>query len=169
MMNSPRWTDPDLTLQANVGEINGEALGRAEAVLEGLLQVSFTPNRDVVCCLQLTPLGSIGFPSVDSPRTGPESTSPLFICWLQDRVHRAKWFGAHVTEPVGGPDPTPLNPEMDWREFVQTVSSTPGSLQGQYRAGGRAHTPSRVAPPVGRNQLPQGSSAYSPIELVVGL
>ena len=27
--------------------------------------------------------------------------------------------------------------------------------------GGRVHTPSRVAPPVGRHQLPQGSSTYS--------
>jgi hypothetical protein len=93
MMNSPRWTDPDLALQANVGEISAEALGRAEAVLEGL---------------------------------------------LQDRVHRAKWFGAHVTEPVGGPDPAPLNPEMDWREFVQTVSSL--ILR-------RSHRPSEAAAP----------------------
>ena len=31
---------------------------------------------------------------------------------------------------------------------------------GEYRAGGRVHAPSRVAPPVGRHQLPQGSSTY---------
>jgi len=44
-----------------------------------------------------------------------------------------------------------------------THTTTPGSLQGEYRAGGRAHTPSRVAPPVGRHQLnpPQGSSTFS--------
>jgi len=35
---------------------------------------------------------------------------------------------------------------------------TPGSLQGECRAGERVQTPSRVAPPVGRHQLPQGSS-----------
>ena len=36
-----------------------------------------------------------------------------------------------------------------------THTTTPGSLQGEYRAGGRVHTytPSRVAPPVGRHQL----------------
>ena len=34
------------------------------------------------------------------------------------------------------------------------------SLQGEYRAGGRVHTPSRVAPPVNRYELPQGSSTY---------
>ena len=33
-----------------------------------------------------------------------------------------------------------------------------GSLQGEYRAGGRAHTPSQAAPPVGRHLLPPGSS-----------
>jgi len=32
-------------------------------------------------------------------------------------------------------------------------TSTPGSLQGEYRAGGRAHTPSQAAPPVERHQL----------------
>ena len=31
-----------------------------------------------------------------------------------------------------------------------------GSLQGEHRAGGRGHTPSQDAPPVGRHQLPQG-------------
>jgi hypothetical protein len=41
---------------------------------------------------------------------------------MQDRTHRAKWFGAHVTEPVGGPDPVMLNPQMDWRELVLTVT-----------------------------------------------
>jgi len=30
---------------------------------------------------------------------------------------------------------------------------TPSSLQRQYRAGGRVHTPCRVAPPAGRHQL----------------
>lgn len=30
---------------------------------------------------------------------------------------------------------------------------TPSSLQGQYKAGGRIHTPSRVAPSVGHHQL----------------
>ena len=39
--------------------------------------------------------------------------------------------------------------------------TTPSSLQKEYRAGGRVHPPSRVAPPVGRRQLPQGSSTYS--------
>jgi len=34
-------------------------------------------------------------------------------------------------------------------------------LQGEYRAGGRVHTPSRVAPPAGRHQLPQRSSTDS--------
>ena len=33
-------------------------------------------------------------------------------------------------------------------------------LQGEYRAGGRVHTPSRVAAPVRRHQLPQGSSSH---------
>jgi len=34
-------------------------------------------------------------------------------------------------------------------------------LEGECRAGGRVHTPSRAAPPVGRHQLhPQGSSTY---------
>ena len=37
---------------------------------------------------------------------------------------------------------------------------TPGSLQGEYRAGGRVDTPSQVAPPVGRHWLPQSSSTY---------
>ena len=36
----------------------------------------------------------------------------------------------------------------------------PSSLQGEYRAGGRVHTPSRVAPPVGCHQLPQGRSTH---------
>jgi hypothetical protein len=35
--------------------------------------------------------------------------------------------------------------------------TTPSSLQKEYRAGGRVHPPSRVAPPVGRHQLPQGN------------
>ena len=35
------------------------------------------------------------------------------------------------------------------------------SLQGEYRAC--AHTPSRVAPPVGRHHPPQGSSTYSSV------
>ena len=39
-------------------------------------------------------------------------------------------------------------------------SYTPSSLQGEFRAGGRFHTPSRVAPPVGRHQLPRGSFTY---------
>jgi hypothetical protein len=40
-----------------------------------------------------------------------------------------------------------------------SIPTTPGSLQGEYRAGGRVRTPSRVAPPVGRHQLhPQGRS-----------
>ena len=34
-----------------------------------------------------------------------------------------------------------------------SFSTTPSSLQGEYRAGGRVHTPSRVAPPVKRHQL----------------
>jgi hypothetical protein len=34
-------------------------------------------------------------------------------------------------------------------------------LQAEHRAGGRVHTPARVVvPPVGRHQLPQGSSTY---------
>ena len=42
------------------------------------------------------------------------------------------------------------------------LESTPGFLQGEYRAGRRVHTPSRVAPPVGRHQLhPQGSSYWN--------
>ena len=41
---------------------------------------------------------------------------------------------------------------------VSTRQATPSSLQGEFRAGGRVHTPSRVAPRVGRHQLPQGSS-----------
>jgi hypothetical protein len=36
----------------------------------------------------------------------------------------------------------------------------PPRFQGEYRAGGRVHTPSRVVPPVGRHQLSQGSSTY---------
>jgi len=40
-----------------------------------------------------------------------------------------------------------------------THTTMPSSLQGKYRAGGRIHTPRRVAPPVGHHQLhPQGSS-----------
>lgn len=34
----------------------------------------------------------------------------------------------------------------------------PSSLQGEHRAGGRVHMPSRVAPSVGHHQLLQGSS-----------
>ena len=33
------------------------------------------------------------------------------------------------------------------------LGSMPSSLQEEYRAGGRSHTPSRVAPSVGRHQL----------------
>ena len=40
------------------------------------------------------------------------------------------------------------------------VAVHPSSVQGEYRAGERVHTPSRVAPPVGRHQLPQGSSTH---------
>ena len=32
--------------------------------------------------------------------------------------------------------------------------------RGKYRAGGCVHAPSRVAPVVGRHQLPQGSSTH---------
>jgi hypothetical protein len=39
---------------------------------------------------------------------------------------------------------------------------TPSCLQGQYTAGGRVHTPSGVALPVGRHQLPQRSTTYLP-------
>lgn len=38
---------------------------------------------------------------------------------------------------------------------------TSGSRQEEYRAGGRAHTPCRVAQPPGRQQLPRGSSTYA--------
>jgi len=37
-------------------------------------------------------------------------------------------------------------------EGWQGRGRTPGSLQGEYRAGGRVHTPSRAAPPVGRHR-----------------
>jgi len=40
------------------------------------------------------------------------------------------------------------------------IEDMPSFLQREYRAGGRVHTPSRVAPPVGRHQLPQGSSKH---------
>ena len=48
-----------------------------------------------------------------------------------------------------------------WWTLDPATQCTPGSLQGVYRDGGRVHTPSRVAPLVGRHQLhPQGSSTY---------
>jgi len=34
-----------------------------------------------------------------------------------------------------------------------TLALTPGSLQGEHETGGRVHTPSLVAPSVGRHQL----------------
>ena len=37
---------------------------------------------------------------------------------------------------------------------------------GEHRAGRRVHTPSRVAPSVGRHQLPRGSSTYLLLGLV---
>jgi len=42
----------------------------------------------------------------------------------------------------------------------KTSPTTPSSLQGGYRAGGRTHPPSRVASPVERHELPQGNSTY---------
>ena len=44
--------------------------------------------------------------------------------------------------------------------FARIGDTRPARLRGEYRAGGRAHTPSRVAPPAGRHQLPQGSSTH---------
>ena len=53
-----------------------------------------------------------------------------------------------------------LRTGSDW--VPKDTCVTPSSLQGEYRAGGRVHTLSRVAPPVGRRQaqLPQGSSTH---------
>jgi len=48
----------------------------------------------------------------------------------------------------------------DFPAFMN-FGTTPGSLtRGNYRAGGRVHTPSRVAPHEGHHQLPQGSSTH---------
>ena len=66
----------------------------------------------------------------------------------------------------GGTQPR-LNGDMALRPGPQSLhvrqgpthTTTPGSLQGEYRAGGRVHTPSRVVPPVGRHQLPTSKAA----------
>ena len=47
-------------------------------------------------------------------------------------------------------------------DLGQCIPLRPAPSRGEYRAGGRVHMPSRVAPPVGRHQLPQGSSIYLP-------
>jgi hypothetical protein len=57
---------------------------------------------------------------------------------------------------VGAP-PAAVFPPQHTRVGSRCRLSTPSSLQ----AGGRARTPSRVAPPVGRHQLRQGSSTHS--------
>jgi len=52
--------------------------------------------------------------------------------------------------------------ERDFLSVLSPLPPTPSCLR-EHRAGGRVHTPSRVAPPVGRHQLhPQGSSTYLP-------
>ena len=54
-----------------------------------------------------------------------------------------------------------LLPPQENRQ-IKARMTTPSSLEGEYeyRAVGRARTPSRVAPPVGRHQLPQRSSTH---------
>ena len=47
------------------------------------------------------------------------------------------------------------------RLYMVRLSTTPGSLQGEYRAGGRVHTPSRVVSPVGRAARQLHSLAYT--------
>jgi len=49
-----------------------------------------------------------------------------------------------------------------------TLAFTPRFLQGDFRAGGRVHTPSRVAPPreaPSAVEHPQGSSTYLPVQI----
>ena len=79
-----------------------------------------------------------------------------FLCseW-QVRTPIARRMVPPLSLPRIGPLPSPLATTRPDDVYPLYTSS---SLQGEYRAGGRVHTPSQVAPPVGRHQMPQGSS-----------
>jgi len=76
------------------------------------------------------------------------------VCGALQTSFKGRVFMTHATKAIY---------HMMLSDFIRVSKvhcSAPGSLQGKYRAGGRVHTPSRVVPPVGRHQLPQGSSTY---------
>ena len=75
------------------------------------------------------------------------------------RKSQPKPLSRKAREPAA-PPLRRASPRTDVVASITARDNTPSSLQREYRAGGRVHTPSRVAPHVGRHQLPQGSSTY---------
>jgi hypothetical protein len=84
-----------------------------------------------------------------------ESESALIV--LTRFGGRAPHLCSGVGRPISrlGVDPTRCHREI--RRYVGHARLPPGGVQGWLTW---VHTPSRVDPPVGRHQLPQGSSTY---------
>ena len=71
-------------------------------------------------------------------RPRPAAQAKRLVPWPFPRID-----GSTYERDVSAPGISPRKP-----------SPRPAPSRGEYRAGGRVHTPSRVAPPVGRHQLP---------------
>ena len=73
-------------------------------------------------------------------------------------IREVETYSVHVRRPATTDPSTPSTPpRLNFTVLKSELRrrddqhSTPSSLQGEYRAGGRAHSPSRVAPPVRRH------------------